>query len=482
MSSLLSFKGKVWSGYIIAFLLLLVSYFLIFYTMRRSIQQTDSITHTYGVINKLESLKTKITEAETGLRGFVITKDRRFLEPYNKALSTLPVTKAEINSLMADDTARQGMLDTLHALLDRRISYLVIALNDFVENGLIISNSMRLRRESTKRVMDSIRLYVDKIQGVENDLMVTRKDKLSGLFDSTQVVASISLIIAFITLCYSLIVFTNENNAKKKAIEKAEQYGLELEKKVAELERSNHELQELKSVEKFTSTGRIARTIAHEVRNPLTNISLATEQLQEITTQNKDAAVLLDMISRNSARINQLVSDLLNATRFAQLEFRQADITHLLQETLELARDRMELNNIRVETSFTRQPCYVNVDAEKMKLALLNIIVNAIEAMEKNTGILQLMTQRNKNKCLIEIKDNGKGMDETVLQNLFEPYYTSKLKGNGLGLTNSQNIILNHKGSINVASKPGHGSSFVIILNLAEYANNAESQGETPHF
>jgi len=96
----------------------------------------------------------------------------------------------------------------------------------------------------------------------------------------------------------------------------------------------------------------------------------------------------------------------------------------------------------------------------------LNIIVNAIEAMQKQSGILKLKTQKLGEKCLIEISDNGSGMNDETLQRLFEPYFTSKSKGNGLGLTNTQNIILNHKGSISVTSKTGEngGSTFTIIL------------------
>src|SRR6185436_19760397 len=98
-----------------------------------------------------------------------------------------------------------------------------------------------------------------------------------------------------------------ENRAKRLADEKANQYRLELENNITELKRINDELKELKSMEKFASTGRVARTIAHEVRNPLTNISLAAEQLQEVVTDQNDSSMLLDMISRNVVRINELV-------------------------------------------------------------------------------------------------------------------------------------------------------------------------------
>ena len=84
------------------------------------------------------------------------------------------------------------------------------------------------------------------------------------------------------------------------------------------------EVRELKSMEKFTATGRVARTIAHEVRNPLTNISLAAEQLQDMAIQNNESSMLLDMISRNGIRINQLISDLLTATKAIELNIQKS--------------------------------------------------------------------------------------------------------------------------------------------------------------
>lgn len=462
-----SLKGKVWSGYILAFLLLLVSYALIFYTLRRSIRETNSVTRTYSVINTLEALKGEITQAETGLRGYVITRDTRFLEPYHAALDSIPVTYSKLKSLVSDNGRQVKRMDTLIRLVHERLGYMSRALAIFQAEG-VITDSMRMAREPSKKVMDNIRVLVTKMGGDEERLMELRKDNLSGFFDSTQIIAIISLVIAFITIFYSLLIFNKENKAKEKAMTKAMQYSMELETNINELKNTNLELQEFRNLEKFTATGRIARTIAHEVRNPLTNISLAAEQLQETAAQSKESSVLLEMISRNTIRINQLVSELLNATRFANLQFQETDVNLLLEETFDMAKDRIELSHVRVEKSYTEEPCKVTVDAEKIKLALLNIIVNAIEAMEKDQGLLHLKTKKQGNKCIIEIRDNGMGMSEDVLQNLFEPYFTAKQKGNGLGLTNTQNIILNHKGSIKVYSKPGQGATFVILLNIAE--------------
>ena len=227
-------------------------------------------------------------------------------------------------------------------------------------------------------------------------------------------------------------------------------------------------LRELKSMEKFTATGRVARTIAHEVRNPLTNISLAAEQLQELIIQNNESSMLLDMIGRNSIRINQLVSDLLNATKVIELNIRPVSINKILDETLEMAADRLDLSQVKVEKNYATDVCHVAVDEEKIKIAFLNIIVNAIEAMEKGKGILSLRTKNGGDTCIVEIEDNGNGMDEDTLQKLFEPYFTNKPNGNGLGLTNCQNIILSHRGNVTVTSALRKGTLFIVTLKMIE--------------
>ena len=127
-----------------------------------------------------------------------------------------------------------------------------------------------------------------------------------------------------------------------------------MEERVKELHGKNEEINRLRSTEKFAATGRIARTIAHEVRNPLTNISLATEQLQEEVPRNEETELLLRMIDRNTTRINQLITDLLNSTKFAQLIFTQTSLNDILDEALDLAKDRIELKHIQVNKQYDR--------------------------------------------------------------------------------------------------------------------------------
>jgi len=220
---------------------------------------------------------------------------------------------------------------------------------------------------------------------------------------------------------------------------------------------------------KFSSTGRIARLLAHEVKNPLTTIVLSADQLNlELPEEvKKESGDLIDVIRRNCDRINHLVTQLLDSTRFSELKTTAYSINKLLDEALEHVLDRIELNGVEIEKQYQEDICDINVDTEKVKIAMINLLVNAIEAIEVDKGKLILKTYVKGNQCRIEIRDNGIGIPKENLDRLFEPFFTSKPTGTGLGLTNSQNIILSHGGSIRVKSEEGRGTNFLITFNLA---------------
>ena len=129
--------------------------------------------------------------------------------------------------------------------------------------------------------------------------------------------------------------------------------------------------------------------------------------------------------------------------------------------------DRIDLKEIKVIKNYATDPFPVLVDVEKINIAFLNIILNAVEATELKKGIITITTETKNNFCVVTISDNGKGIDEESLSKLFEPYFTTKEKGMGLGLTNTQNIILSHHANIYAESEVGKGSSFIISFNCA---------------
>jgi signal transduction histidine kinase len=221
--------------------------------------------------------------------------------------------------------------------------------------------------------------------------------------------------------------------------------------------------------EKFAMTGRIARTLAHEVRNPLTNINLSAEQLRFNALPSEETGKqYIEIIERNSKRINDLVSEMLNISRPSELKLAPLSINALLNETIAMAQDRIDLKDIRVEKRLPQQIKPMMLDEEKLQTALLNIIINAIEAMEEKKGLLKISVSANETSCEIIVEDNGKGLEPFQLVHIFEPFYTTKSTGTGLGLSSAKSIIDSHGGIINVDSLPGKGTRFIITLGISE--------------
>lgn len=232
---------------------------------------------------------------------------------------------------------------------------------------------------------------------------------------------------------------------------------------ISDISKRKNALKELMDAEKLAVTGRVSRTIAHEVRNPLTNIDLSLQQLKdELKVGPESAAPYLDIISRNSQRINQLITELLNSSKPAQIEAVECDVNAVLDDTLQLAMDRIHLKKIKLVRQYEEKIPAVMFDPEKMKTALLNLIINAVEAMEESKGVLSIRTRFTANRCIIEVEDNGNGISRENLDNLFVPFFSNKSKGMGLGLTAAQNIIISHKGTIDVESAIGKGTKFTV--------------------
>ena len=223
---------------------------------------------------------------------------------------------------------------------------------------------------------------------------------------------------------------------------------------------------ELLFAEKLGMTGRIARSIAHEVRNPLTNVILSVEQLKLELPPDEDYNFFIDIISNNCRRINTLITELLESSKPAELNLMPNDIKSAVDSALLLAADRIKLLNITLIKDFEADIPPFPFDLLKLRTAFLNIIINAIEAMPVTGGRLKIAINRRKNFVLVTIEDNGLGIPKENIGKLFDAFFTGKKAGMGLGLTTAQNIISTHKGTIEIESEVGSGTRFIISFNL----------------
>lgn len=235
-----------------------------------------------------------------------------------------------------------------------------------------------------------------------------------------------------------------------------------------------HEITSLKKAEKVTlalekmkMASRLTRIMAHEVRNPLNNIMLSVEQLKPVL-ENDDLEIYLEIMNRNCKRIGDIVTELLNSSRPSEIVAQKKSLQSILDESIIAANDRMNLRNIQLEKDYINDNAWVMADYDKLKIAFLNIIINAVESMQKDKGKLVVSVKSKNNfQYVVSIQDNGCGISNENLMKLFEPYFTTKQNGVGLGLASALNILQSHNASIDVDSKEKQGTTFKLFFNKA---------------
>ncbi len=256
------------------------------------------------------------------------------------------------------------------------------------------------------------------------------------------------------------------NKTKKLALVSA---SLEMDQGQAYVQGILHDITLLKRAEEITlqaekleAKGRVIRTLAHEIRNPLNNISVSIDQLKSIVTP--DDIELLNIVYRGVRRIDDLINQLMDSSRYYKMKFTVLSLQTVIERAVEEAMDRIALKKIKLDVSYPRSPAMALIDLEKIKIAFLNILLNAIEAMEEGKGILKIVIEPKSDFHEVTIADNGCGMSEAVTSRLFEPYFTDKPNGVGLGLASALAIIQSHKSTIRVESKLKEGTTFTIAF------------------
>ena len=180
------------------------------------------------------------------------------------------------------------------------------------------------------------------------------------------------------------------------------------------------------------------------------------------TMTDPEQILYLDVIMRGSSRINDLVTDLLLSYESEEIHLEKCAIHQLLEEVLYSIKDRIMLKNVAVRKDYSTLDCKVMVNKQKMKIALTNIIINALDSMTSKNGKLKLVTKSISGRCEIEIEDNGIGISPENLKNIFKPYFTNKPGGLGLGLSTTLDILQSNHAKVDVQSEEGRGTRFII--------------------
>lgn len=225
--------------------------------------------------------------------------------------------------------------------------------------------------------------------------------------------------------------------------------------------------EEIRRQEKLAAIGNLAAGIAHEIRNPLSSIKgLATYFGGKFATDSDDYRTA-DVMVREVERLNRVISQLLEFARPADLKRRPADINEVVEHALQLARGDTEIRDITVQWRPDNRLPSVLLDPDRLSQCLLNLFLNAIQAMDRG-GILSVsVSARNNREVVVEVADSGHGISSLDLPKIFDPYYTTKPSGTGLGLAIVHKIIEAHQGRIQVRSTEGEGTAFRLLIPLS---------------
>ena len=225
--------------------------------------------------------------------------------------------------------------------------------------------------------------------------------------------------------------------------------------------------------DKIASLGKLSASVVHEINNPLTGILSSVRVIKRMLEKESWARTELEMMRKHTElvyneifRVGKTVSSFLPFSRKSKPEFKAVDLNTLLAETLSLADFQMRLQGITVETRYAQDLLPVMADPGKMKQVFLNLLLNAQDAMPKDGALTVVTRNTRRQEILVLIADNGVGIPQEKLPQIFEPFYTTKAGGLGVGLGLSvvQSIIGDHQGVIKVHSVEGRGTCFAIRL------------------
>ena len=214
---------------------------------------------------------------------------------------------------------------------------------------------------------------------------------------------------------------------------------------------------------RLAAMGQLAAGVAHEVRNPLTAIRSTVQYLSSNLEDAKAemAQELLDEVDR----IDQIISNLLDLTRSGKLNRHRIELLDVLSRTIRLIEIRARKQGVEIEKSMPRPPLMLDADPDQLRQVFLNLILNGLQAMpEGGSLVISCAVDPAEDRVGITIADTGKGIPADLIEKVFDPFYTTKSEGTGLGLSVCHNIIVQHGGSIELSSSPGQGTRASILL------------------
>jgi signal transduction histidine kinase len=455
----------------------------------------DSRIHTTEVLETLQKAMDAMVDQETGVRGYLITGDEKFLEPYHSGGNAYTAAIRKIRELTSDNPAQQGRLDELNELATKWRS-------EIAERQIALMAKPETREDARalegstagKTIMDLIRAKVDEIDRVERDLLAKRdtaqRQAFATAYRVTILGGAASLVIAMLMgvlltrgIAAPITRMTSAMTTLAKGDTTAEVPGASRRDEIGAMaaaaqifkdnmiERQQAQA-ELARVGRLTTLGELVASIAHEVNQPLTGIVTNGDAcLRWLNRDEPDLDEARDAVSgmmQDGRRAAQVIENLRAMARKSGPQLATLDIDDAIQEILVLTRSELTQHNVVLATDLSTGDRTVFGDRVQLQQVMLNLIMNGIEAMNGVTDrpkVLTISAERvEPGGVLVAVKDTGPGIDPAIADRIFESLFTTKPNGMGMGLSICRSIIEAHGGDFRASPNTPHGAIFQFTL------------------
>jgi signal transduction histidine kinase/DNA-binding response OmpR family regulator len=487
---------KVMAGFGLALTILIIIGLVSYWSMATLLKTANSVTHTHEVLTKLESVISLLKDVETGQRGYLITGDARYLEPYDAAISKVKRVYEEVKDLTKDNPGQQGRLDLVMPLIEKKLAELreTIALRKGV--GFEAALEVVLTNRG-KTIMDDIRVVIGAMQEEERRLLSERSVAAKANARNTQVAILLSTVGAFVLLLVISVAIARSITGRVSEISVV---AVSLKKgdtdQTLPLASTQDEITDLaqafntmtakrRQVEKELATTRDAAlaavrskadfvaTMSHEIRTPLNGVIGMTDLLLA-TDLDTDQQEMVETLKNSGEFLLTVINDILDFSKIdagkLDLEVIDFDLRTAVDEVLNILAERASQKDLElIGLVYATTPLQLRGDPGRIRQILFNLIGNAIKFTQEGEIVVDVSvieTATDKTTLRFAVTDTGIGIAPETQRTLFESFTqadsstTRKFGGTGLGLTICKKLVALMQGEIGVISEKGQGSTF----------------------
>jgi two-component system sensor histidine kinase HydH len=308
----------------------------------------------------------------------------------------------------------------------------------FPQNSRLISFAPLRAEQPLSRISGPVLGIVEIVQDLTEDY--------KAIFDfQIRVIITTSVVMGILFLILLFVVKRGESIMEKRAQERL--------KLIEQLNRAKH----------LSTLGEMVAGISHEIRNPLGIIRSSSELLKKKMADRNPSSSIPDIILEESVRLDNIITDFLNFAKPKSPYLTACKIEDVLEKNINFLASQIQEEGYIIKKHYDNDLPEINADADMLYQAFLNIFINAMQAMPEG-GIIYVKVSAGENALTIMFEDEGEGIPEDIMEKIWDPFFTTKAKGTGLGLGIVRNIIESHEGSVSIGNKPDTGAIVKVIL------------------